>query len=300
MLPLIKSSEQNDEEKDATTETKPGEAESSTTISKNPASYFIAEDVTDAEILWALDVIVSNNSLNSCLNKKRLFSRMFKGSKIAELFSCGSTKCSYVINFGIAPYFRLLLEENIREAPYHVRCFDESHNKSVHKGQMDMHIRFWDQTSNTVKTRYYNSEFLTKATAVDIHLTSNHLSSEDYEICGKLRKSVRAARSKYDQYLIEQRKEKVDSAKRLKRKSIQEEIDSVRSKKALIEKSVASLIDDADKFAKDAEQQTSVEAMKTLIMKSNSYRKTISEKENEIKECSTLLSKLVKDKDRVV
>lgn len=164
LVPLAKSLQSDDGDKGKKkTETKACE----TTI-KNPTSYFISEDVTDAEILWTLDVVVSNYSLNSCQNKNKLFARMFKGSKIAELFTCGSTKCSYIINFGLAPYFRSLLEESIKESTYHVRCFDESHNKSVHKGQMDMHIRFWDNTSNTVKTRYYNSEFLTKATAADI------------------------------------------------------------------------------------------------------------------------------------
>ena len=91
--------------------------------------------MTDAEILLALDVIVSNYSLNSCQNKSKLFSRMFKGCRIAELFTCGSTKCSYIINFGIAPYLRSVLEAMIKEAPYHVRCFDESHNKTIGKGQ---------------------------------------------------------------------------------------------------------------------------------------------------------------------
>ena len=32
-------------------------------VNKNPTSYFIKEEVTDAEILWALDVIISNYTL---------------------------------------------------------------------------------------------------------------------------------------------------------------------------------------------------------------------------------------------
>lgn len=132
------------------------------------------------------------------------------------------------------------------------------------------------------------------------HLASNNLSSENFEICGKLRKSVRSARSKYEQYLADQRKEKVESEKILKRKSIQEEIEVVRSKKKLLEKTVFALSKDADKYAKDAEEKTAVDEMKTLINKSNSLRKTISEKENELKEYSTLLTKLVKDKENVV
>ena len=36
---------------------------------------------------------------------------------------------------------------------------DESYNKISKKGQMDLHIGFWDDTDNEVKT-YRNSEFL--------------------------------------------------------------------------------------------------------------------------------------------
>ena len=36
---------------------------------------------------------------------------------------------------------------------------------------MDLHVRFWDSTTKSVKTRYFNSQFLGKAAAADI-LTS--------------------------------------------------------------------------------------------------------------------------------
>ena len=139
LVPLATSSQQKvdrDLEVGETVENKTGKI-----FNKNPTSYFIKEEVTDAKILWALDFIISY-LLNSCQNKKKLFLIIFKGSKIAELFACGSTKCFYMINFGLAPYFQSILDEALREAPYHVRCFDESHNKSVKKGQMDMHIRY--------------------------------------------------------------------------------------------------------------------------------------------------------------
>ena len=33
---------------------------------------------------------------------------------------------------------------------------------------MDLHVWFWDLTTNSVKTRYFNSQFLGKAAAADI------------------------------------------------------------------------------------------------------------------------------------
>ena len=38
----------------------------------------------------------------------------------------------------------------------------------IKKGQMDLHVQFWDSTTNSVKTRYFNSQFLGKAAAADI------------------------------------------------------------------------------------------------------------------------------------
>ena len=38
----------------------------------------------------------------------------------------------------------------------------------VKKGQMDLHIGFWNEESNTVCTRYYSSEFMGKTAAPDI------------------------------------------------------------------------------------------------------------------------------------
>lgn len=155
------------------------EKEKDEQVSTTPSvkTFFINEAVTDAEILWVLDVILSKYSLNSCSNKNELFATMFKDSKIAQSFKCGSTKCSYIINFGLAPYFLSLLEQSLKDTPYHVRCFDESYNNSIKKGQMDMHIRYWNQISSSVSTRYYNSVFLTKASAADI--------LEKFESCSK-------------------------------------------------------------------------------------------------------------------
>ena len=53
------------------------------------------------------------------------------------------------------------------------------------------------------------------------HLRSKNVSSENFEVCGKLRKSVRSARGKYQFFLDDQRREKVNNEKCLKRKSVQ-------------------------------------------------------------------------------
>ena len=124
--------------------------------------FFTSEAVTDAEILWVLNLVIYKYSINSCRHINELLAAMFKDSKIAQSFSCGNTKCSYIINFEIASHFQSLLQESLTEARYLAPCFDESYNSTIKKKQMDMHIRFWDAIKNQVSIRYYNMEFLKK------------------------------------------------------------------------------------------------------------------------------------------
>ena len=91
------------------------------------SSFMINEAVIDAEIMWVLDVVMSNYSLSSS-SSKDMFKEMFKDSKITQSFTCASTKCSYMINFGLTPYFQELLQLILTDALFYVSCFDESHN----------------------------------------------------------------------------------------------------------------------------------------------------------------------------
>ena len=68
----------------------------------------------------------------------------------------------------LAPYFKELLGKTSSEVEHFVFLLDESHNQVIKKDQMDLHVRFWDSTTNSVKTRYFNSHFLGKAAAADI------------------------------------------------------------------------------------------------------------------------------------
>ena len=104
----------------------------------------LSDDVTKSEIMWALEVLRNNYSYRSCANKSTLFATMFHYSKIARNLKLGKTKCSYVLCHGIAPYCNNVLHETLKKTTYLVVLFDESYNSSVKKGQMDMHVRFWN------------------------------------------------------------------------------------------------------------------------------------------------------------
>ncbi|CAL1280193.1 unnamed protein product [Larinioides sclopetarius] len=69
------------------------------------APFIASSQCLDAELKWSLKCVESHYSYNSCKD----ISNLFPDSKIAEKFSCGPTKCSYLISFGIAPYIKNVL-----------------------------------------------------------------------------------------------------------------------------------------------------------------------------------------------
>ena len=84
--------------------------------------------VRKAEIIWALDVVMSKYLFNSSSNKSDLFTTMFPDSGIAKNFSCGKTKCGFIVKFGIAPYSVELMNSQLKDLKYFVALFDESFN----------------------------------------------------------------------------------------------------------------------------------------------------------------------------
>ena len=118
------------------------------------------DSVLAAEIRWVLKCVQSKYSQRSCDGLQELLNVMFPGHNIIEKFTLGKTKCSYILNYGLAPFFTDLLEEEVKLSPKYGLSFDESLNKKLQKGQMDILVRYWDWERHIAQTRYLNSEFL--------------------------------------------------------------------------------------------------------------------------------------------
>lgn len=58
-----------------------------------------------AEVLLAMQSLISHMSHNSMNDFGELFKKMFPENEIASKIEIGRTKMSYIINFGPAPYF---------------------------------------------------------------------------------------------------------------------------------------------------------------------------------------------------
>lgn len=132
-------------------------------VSSHPreiSKFFLNDQVTKAEILWCLRTVMTHSSFRSNSDLPEIFRMMFPDSDIAKKFKLKKDKTAYTICFGLAPLFRNELFTIISSVETFVICFDESLNKVVQKGQMDIHIRFWKTNSNTATTRYLTSVFL--------------------------------------------------------------------------------------------------------------------------------------------
>ena len=86
---------------------------------------------------------------------------MFPDSGIANNFSCGKTKCGFIVKFGIAPYFVELLNSQLKDVEYFLALFDESFN-SVSKKTKTNGLAY-----SILGFKYYSSEFLGKSSAND-------------------------------------------------------------------------------------------------------------------------------------
>ena len=126
------------------------------------------QSTKQAEVIWTLDVVVPKYSFRSSDNKTESFSAMFPDNQIAQKFACGQTKCKYPVCYALAPYFKEILGKTLSEVEHFVCLFDESHSPVIKKGQMDLHVQFCELTINSLKTRYFNSQFLGKVAAADI------------------------------------------------------------------------------------------------------------------------------------
>ena len=127
-----------------------------------------------AEVIGTLDIVLSKYYFRSSDDKAELFCVMFLDSQIAQKFACGQTESKCLVCHVLAPSFKELLGKTLSKVEHFVCLFDYSHNHVIKKGQMYLHVPFWDSKTTSVKRRYFNSQFLGKAAAADILKSLNH------------------------------------------------------------------------------------------------------------------------------
>ena len=132
-------------------------------------SFLLSSEVTEAEILWAIQTVLTHMSLHSCDGISKLFSRMLSDSMIAKSFTLGKMKCSYFFNFSIALYLKELIVAELNSSNFFVTCYDESLNRVFQEEQMGMVLRYFNNKSCLVETSYFNSTFLKQPNSHNLH-----------------------------------------------------------------------------------------------------------------------------------
>ncbi len=127
--------------------------------------FMVTEMITRAEIMWTFAVIMSDISSRGSKRCVEMFPHIFNDSTIATKFSMKKDKLAYAITYGLGPYLQDKLSCAIQNCKFYVVSFDESLNKVVQEGQMDIVVRYWNVLKSEVATRYLTSTFLKRSTA---------------------------------------------------------------------------------------------------------------------------------------
>ena len=69
---------------------------------------------------------------------------MFCDSEIVNSYELGRCKLGHFTNFGLAPYFHDLLNEDIDRSSYFSISFDESLDEMFQNCQLDLTVRYCD------------------------------------------------------------------------------------------------------------------------------------------------------------
>ena len=71
-------------------------------------------------------------------------------------------------NFGIAPYYKSVLLEKIKESLCFLISYNESLNPKSQTCEMDLLARYFDETEEKIKIKYLDSQFLGHDTSDDL------------------------------------------------------------------------------------------------------------------------------------
>lgn len=91
-----------------------------------------------------METVFSHRRFNSSGGFEEIFAALCPDSEIPKKIKLGATTLPYHVNFGLAPHFREEFELRLLLTKVFLICFDESLNKVVQKGKMNLAVRFYD------------------------------------------------------------------------------------------------------------------------------------------------------------
>ena len=129
-------------------------------------------DSLTVKIVWTLKCAMHGYSCNSNCDMNEIVRVIFPDSNISNRYQMGTDKIRYLVNWGLAPYFKDNLVEDVNRSKFLSVDFDKSLNQITQTCQMDITVRFWDV--NRVQVRYWDSSFMGHTAAINLlqHFTN--------------------------------------------------------------------------------------------------------------------------------
>ncbi|KAL1487059.1 hypothetical protein MTO96_008362 [Rhipicephalus appendiculatus] len=103
-------------------------------------------DITKAEALFTMSLAVKAIPFAYADTASRTFPLMFPDSKIAESFSCGRTKASYIVSDELGPHFKSkVIDEVSWPDVYYTIQIDETPKPEQRVQQLDILLRYFSK-----------------------------------------------------------------------------------------------------------------------------------------------------------
>ena len=76
-------------------------------------------------------------------DKNDTLAAMFPEFEATKSFQISLSKSMYLVNYGLAPYFKSVFKTNLHNADFLVYTFDEILNDVTQTTEMDLHVSYW-------------------------------------------------------------------------------------------------------------------------------------------------------------
>ena len=131
-------------------------------------SNIVTKSARTAEIIWTLKSVLSGYPNSLCNEIANTLKAMCPDSQLVTDFKLVCLKLMCIVKYGIALYFKQLLDVKLKKVSLYTLPFDQSLNEINQESEMVVLGQYWDAEENKVRTHYLGSTLLGLSTAVDL------------------------------------------------------------------------------------------------------------------------------------
>ena len=137
-------------------------------VTQHDQVWNFKQSTTKAEIIATLHFAAENIAFSSSENLGKCYQMQSPDSVIARNGTIGPIKMSYMVSYGLGPYFIEMNAREIVQVPSYLTLhFDETVSAQT-KRQIDLPLCNWSETNNEVRVMYLTSAISGHAKAVNV------------------------------------------------------------------------------------------------------------------------------------